>query len=95
MNNEIKSSSDATSVSASLLLGSLDNYCSIKINTIAPLSEVPGSFIHDSIGPTIESALSTWSCLLESDASAIMATGAEFDGIDSKLARNLLGLGGS
>lgn len=93
MNGEIKTNPDATSAAASLIKKDLNGYCSLRLDSIYSSAPVSGSSTHDSLGSSVAAALTAWSSLLSSDASAVVATGAKLEGIDSKFAKNMLGIG--
>ena len=94
MCDEIKTNAEAVSLATELIQRNLGDYCSLKLDSIYSCAPVPGSSIHDDLGSSVATALASWSSLLTSDASAVVATGAELEGLDSQFAKNVLGIGG-
>lgn len=89
----IESSLDVAYDEARALTQGLAGYCNFRLKSISASAPVSGSSTHDSLNGSMQSALSAWSSLLESDARAIEQTGLTFEGLDSLFAKSLLGLG--
>lgn len=94
MSGGIKSDTNTAAEAANMVTKNLGRYCIFSLDSINAAAPVPGSAQHDELDASLKSALTAWFSLLTSDASAIKSTGATFEGLDSDLARNLLGLGG-
>lgn len=95
MGGEIQSSTQDASSAAQLVTDGLGDYCSFHMTEIAGYAPVMGSTAHDGMSGRVSQAFSTWQTLLESDAQAIVDTGAALDSADadSAFALSLLGIG--
>jgi len=90
----ISSDEAAANTFASTIKESLKDYLSYSFVTIADSNTARGSAVHDSLKGGLNSALSAWRDLIESDAAVIESAAEEFGDLDNSIAQGLMGIGG-
>jgi len=94
MSDTVSSSAQDASELAQDIKEALDNYTSYNFLSIGKYNAACGSAVHDSFKGGIREALRAWKDLIDSDASAIKKAAASVDGLDARIARGLMGVGG-